>query len=342
MRIVFAANNGDIGGGEVMLLALAREAEYLGHDVLVVGPDNPDSLMIEAHSRGISTELLPSRGRIGYMTSLRRWWGKQDTGLLWCNGLLPAVATSGMDNRVVHLHQVPSARLKRLLPLARRNALLTLVPSSHMLSAVAGDDVLSNWSEKIEKIDSSIDESSIRIGFIGRFSSDKGLPTLIEALNKIKPDAQKRMRLVLAGEPKFVGKKDRRIVTDAIERSNVPVEQIGWATPSAFFSAVDFVVVPSVWQEPFGLVATETMSARVPLIVSDAGALPQIVGQEHPWIARAGDSDDLMRVISMALQASEEQRQLIVDRGYRRWESTYSPPAGRTALDELLKSIEGK
>ena len=307
-----------------------------------MGPAHPDQVVSEARSRGFNTQELPSNGRAGYMWSLRRWWVKERREILWCNGLLPAVATSGMKNRIVHLHQVPSAKLNRLLPLARKNSIRTLVPSNHMLKSISGAEVLPNWSEKVEKCDSLKDESSIRIGFIGRFSSDKGLPTLIEALNKISLDAHKGIRLVLAGEPKFVGEADRRKVMDAIESSTVEIDQIGWVKPSAFFSAVDFVVIPSVWQEPFGLVATETMSAQVPLIVSDAGALPEIVGNDYPWIARAGDSEDLGRVITRALKTSKEQRQQTVYRAYGRWESKFSPQAGRVALDELLKSIEGK
>jgi glycosyltransferase involved in cell wall biosynthesis len=41
-------------------------------------------------------------------------------------------------------------------------------------------------------------------------------------------------------------------------------------------AAADAVVVPSVWEEPFGLVAAEAQLAGVPVVVSRRGALPEI------------------------------------------------------------------
>lgn len=325
-----------------MLFALARQAQELGHKVVVVGPAHPEQVVLEARSRGFETEALPSLGRAGYMFSLRRWWKKERRGLLWCNGLLPAVATSGLGKRVVHLHQIPSAKLKGLVPYARKGAVRTVVPSAYMKISNPEASVLPNWNERMPSFDSLIDENFFRVGFMGRFSIAKGLPVLIRALDGEIGGDDRRVKLVLAGEHKFVNDADRRAIASAIENSQVQIEQIGWVRPAQFFSSVDLVVIPSVWPESFGLVATETMSARVPLIVSNAGALPQIVGDEYPWIARAGDSEDLNRVITTVLETSEEQRQQTVDRAYRRWESRYSPIAGRKALDELLKSIEGK
>jgi glycosyltransferase involved in cell wall biosynthesis len=42
-------------------------------------------------------------------------------------------------------------------------------------------------------------------------------------------------------------------------------------------SHADVIVVPSVWREPFGLVAAEAMALERPVVVSDRGALPEVV-----------------------------------------------------------------
>ena len=42
-RIHIAANNGGVGGGEVMLLEIAEAATSLGHEGHVVGPDLQDT-----------------------------------------------------------------------------------------------------------------------------------------------------------------------------------------------------------------------------------------------------------------------------------------------------------
>ena len=38
------------------------------------------------------------------------------------------------------------------------------------------------------------------------------------------------------------------------------------------------IVIPSIWQEPFGLVAAEAMSHGTAIISSNAGGLPEIIG----------------------------------------------------------------
>ena len=96
---------------------------------------------------------------------------------------------------------------------------------------------------------------------------------------------------------------------------------------------------PSTWAEPFGLVATEAMSARVPCVVSDAGALPEVLGPAHPWVARAGDVDDLATVVRQCAEASPEDRQAVVERAYARWEMHFSPAAGRERVASLVARL---
>ena len=49
-------------------------------------------------------------------------------------------------------------------------------------------------------------------------------------------------------------------------------------TPSAYFALTRLLLVPSVWEEPFGRVAAEAMINGVPPLVSNRGALPEVVG----------------------------------------------------------------
>jgi glycosyltransferase involved in cell wall biosynthesis len=49
------------------------------------------------------------------------------------------------------------------------------------------------------------------------------------------------------------------------------------ATPAEYFALTRLLLVPSVWPEPFGRVAAEAMINGIPPIVSDRGALPEVV-----------------------------------------------------------------
>jgi glycosyltransferase involved in cell wall biosynthesis len=48
--------------------------------------------------------------------------------------------------------------------------------------------------------------------------------------------------------------------------------------PSEFFALTRLLLVPSVWEEPFGRVAAEAMINAIPPLVSDRGSLPHVVG----------------------------------------------------------------
>jgi glycosyltransferase involved in cell wall biosynthesis len=48
--------------------------------------------------------------------------------------------------------------------------------------------------------------------------------------------------------------------------------------PADYFALTRILLVPSVWEEPFGRVAAEAMINAIPAIVGDRGSLPQVVG----------------------------------------------------------------
>ena len=48
--------------------------------------------------------------------------------------------------------------------------------------------------------------------------------------------------------------------------------------PADYFALTRLLVVPSVWEEPFGRVAAEAMINAIPPLVSNRGSLPQVIG----------------------------------------------------------------
>jgi glycosyltransferase involved in cell wall biosynthesis len=49
-------------------------------------------------------------------------------------------------------------------------------------------------------------------------------------------------------------------------------------TPADYFALTRVLLVPSIWEEPFGRVAAEAMVNGIPPIVSNRGSLPHVVG----------------------------------------------------------------
>jgi glycosyltransferase involved in cell wall biosynthesis len=260
---------------------------------------------------------------------------------LWCNGLLPALATAGRPDRIVHLHQMPWGAKRRLSRVARVGASATVVPSHYLAERLAPAEVLPNWTDGMSEAPARQGHGDqVAVGFIGRVGLEKGVHVLAAACSRLDPALRRRVRLVIAGDDRFVPAADRRTVQAALASSGVRVEQTGWISPKAFFARVDLAVVPSTRAESFGLVAAEAMAACRPVIVSDAGALAEVVGPDHPWVARRGDAGSLARALTAAIAALPADD--VTAAQHRRWEVEYSPDAGRQHLGDLVRRLVGR
>lgn len=345
--IVIATNNGDIGGGEVMLLRMAEALKGLGHRVSVVAPTEPGDLADAAGAAGFDTIRLPARGRSQWMRALRRWHHTElrrarhdghGHRLLWCNGLVPAVATAGHPARIVHLHQKPQGAAQlALLPIARAGAIATVVPSTYLQHAFSGSMVLPNWTAPIPvSARRRASDGPYVVGFLGRLSTDKGMVVLTEAIRLLEQRRPGEFRLLVAGEPRFVAPADYALVDHALAGLGDIVERPGWMDRDEFFSSVDALAVPSLFTESFGLGAAEAMAARVPLVVSADGALPEVVGPDGVTVP-PGDPAALADALERLLSNPDGDR---VDALHRRWQERFSPEAGARNLAQLLADLE--
>ena len=341
-ELYLATNNGDIGGGEVMLLNIARAARGLGYQVVIIGPANPPDLIEAAADEGFTRIVLPAKTRIQYMVQLRLWHRAHRDALLWCNGLVPAAATGGRTGRIVHLHQLPTGTNAKLVPFARKKALQTLVPSEYVAASVPGATVFPNWVQEVPlSLAKSTVPGVVRIGYLGRLTPSKGIGVLCQAIERLNTTVTvPEYRLVVAGAPVFASSEEEHEVSRALENIERYTDRLGWSTPQKLFDTVDMLVVPSQAPESFGLVAAEAMSARVPVIVSDAGALPEVVGEDYPYIYPAQDPSALVEKIRHLTQAFYQESDIlndIVSAAFWRWQELYSPDSGRERVRHLLE-----
>ncbi|MCS6711627.1 glycosyltransferase family 4 protein [Brachybacterium sp. EF45031] len=340
-RVAIATNNGDIGGGEVMLLNIAEALRSLGIEVLVLGPTGPGDLVSEARDRGFAVEALPAEGRRAWMVALLRWRLRHRDLPLWCNGLVPSLATAGIGPRLVHLHIVPEGLQRPAARIAQFGARRTVVISEFMRGRLGGGTVLHNWTEEISFRPRPLPERGpVRIGFLGRLTRDKGVHVLAEAVDRLRREHGLDVRLVLAGANRFGDAEDDRVISAALAPLGDAVERLGWVDRTEFFAGIDVAVFPSVWEEPFGLVAAEAMAAGIPFVISRSGALPEVTGSEHPWVVRPGDSADLARALFRLLRESgPDSLGPELKRARRRWEREFSPSAGRQRVALLLADL---
>lgn len=340
-HIAIATNNGDIGGGEVMLLNIAEALRDLDMRVLILAPMSPSELLEAARGRGFETVELRASSRAGYMLALARWRMRHRKIPLWCNGLVPTLATTSMGPRIAHLHILPVGLHAVAASIGRTGARRVLVPSDYMASRLRGTTVLENWTEDITcDVHCGAPSGPLRVGFLGRLTRDKGVHVLARAMQHVIDTSHHEVRLVLAGENRFGDADDDREISAALAPLGDRVEHWGWVEREKFFDEVDLAVFPSAWDEPFGLVAAEAMASGVPFVISNAGALPDVAGPEHPWVAARGIAKSLAVVVLRALADIEDgSANDAVRRARERWQLIYSPQAGTRRVAAMLCSL---
>lgn len=123
--------------------------------------------------------------------------------------------------------------------------------------------------------------------FVGRLEPEtKGIERLVERWNRAKTAGDLTgLRLNLVGTGPLEG-------SSAIEGDGV--RQLGFMERGALDQRLlsgRAVVVPSLWEEPFGLVAIEAFAAGLPVLATDRGALAETVGRLGSDCLLSADSD---------------------------------------------------
>ncbi|MRW93039.1 glycosyltransferase [Duganella sp. FT80W] len=147
--------------------------------------------------------------------------------------------------------------------------------------------------------------------YVGRLNPVKGVHVLIESFAEIRrrhPD----VRLIITGSSFFGGAArtdyERQLeelakpVNDAIVFTGfLPHDKLRY-----LYSAVDMIVLPSVWQDPCPLVVLEAMASGTLLVSSAVGGIPEVMEpQVNGVLVPPGDAAALARAVGDALDAPE-------------------------------------
>lgn len=113
--------------------------------------------------------------------------------------------------------------------------------------------------------------------FVGRLVSDKGVPVLLQALALLRDRGQKLSATIVGSGP------EGGALQALAHRLGLAgsVRFAGALAPSALapvLHAHRLLVVPSVWQEPFGLVVLEALACGCVPVVARSGGLPEAAG----------------------------------------------------------------
>jgi glycogen(starch) synthase len=291
-----------IGGVEVFSARLLPALVHRGHEITVVA----------GHHRAGLPEVTVVEG-----VTVRRYWFHQLLAANDLPGVAETVAQIGrlkqeLRPEVIHLNTLGPSVLFHLQSVARLPAPVLLTLHSPLMREAVGPDTLygralrsARWlncnSHALRNdVCRNVPEMELRssvtycgmdppalepaprpraepvvLGF-GRLVADKGFDLAVRAFATVRARFP-RARLVLAGEGEARSGLERLATACGIGGA---VDFAGPQSPEqipGLINRASVVVVPSRWDEPFGLVALEAALMARPVVAARAGGLVEVV-----------------------------------------------------------------
>ena len=172
------------------------------------------------------------------------------------------------------------------------------------------------------------------VGFVGRFVEEKGLLTLTEALAGLQEKIWKCLLLgrgelqsTLLEKARELGIKDRLILVESVPHDHV----------QKYINLMNTLVLPSEttykfktltsvgWKEQFGHVLIEAMACKVPVIGSDSGEIPHVIG-DAGLVFPEGNVEELRNCL-MQLMEQKELAENLAQKGYEKAINQYTNKA---------------
>lgn len=126
--------------------------------------------------------------------------------------------------------------------------------------------------------DEPSEERPFRIGYFGRLVEEKGVHTLLDSVSQL--DWDWRLRLLGGGPMRHT--LEQQAARSGINQSITFIDQVPSTDMPHQYHEIDVLVLPSLtrpnWKEQFGRVLIEAMGSGIPVIGSDSGAIPDVIG----------------------------------------------------------------
>ena len=146
----------------------------------------------------------------------------------------------------------------------------------------------------------------LRLGFLGTMMVSKAPHVLLEAVAGLPADAVSLD--MVGGYSPYHGDDAYRATLDAFPaKGNVTFHgPVGHDRAIEALASIDVLVVPSIWPENSPLVIREAFLARIPVVASRIGGIPEMVADgRNGLLFEAGNVDDLRRTLIRLLQEPE-------------------------------------
>ncbi|MFW5940664.1 MAG: glycosyltransferase family 4 protein [Chloroflexota bacterium] len=335
---IHAAPVGPRSRAQVFLDSFGQRAiqEALRH---VLDAEQPDVVHVQ-HLMGLPLSLLNQlkAARTPIVITLHDYWFPCANGQLltnydnqvcegprwWLNCARCALVRAGVGDRrwltpaVAPVFAYRSARLQRWLAQADR-----VIAPTHFVRDTY--DRLNMPTENVVVVPHGIEVPAhvlqaeattlprhpgrLHVVYVGSLAHQKGLHVLVEAVNRLAPDA---VRLTIYGDhdkfPDYVRSLQAQAQHPGITFPGRITRHDFWPM---LLQEADVAVLPTLWYEASPLTIQEMFAARVPLVASNIGALPEKIRHGVDGLLfPPGDAAALRDVLQRLLEDPKELRRL--------------------------------
>jgi L-malate glycosyltransferase len=184
------------------------------------------------------------------------------------------------------------------------------------------------------------------IGFVGRFVPEKGIMTLIEALVTLK---DKPWKFLLIGRGELRAEIMQKAIEHNIKDKIIIIENVAHHEVPKYINLMSTLVLPSEttykfktltaigWKEQFGHVIIEAMASQVPVIGSNSGEIPYVIG-DAGLIFPEGDIQALANCL-LQLIDNPEYAQHLGEMGFQKAMVKYTNKALAKEQLEFYKEL---
>ena len=192
----------------------------------------------------------------------------------------------------------------------------------------------------------NIQPNDFVVGFVGRFVEEKGLLTLAKALTDLQKFSWKWL---LVGR----GQLQQTLIEWAIENNLqnrlIWVESVPHDQVYQYINLMNVLVLPSEttdkfktltaagWKEQFGHVLIEAMACQVPVIGSNSGEIPHVIG-EAGLVFPEGNAEALKNCLTQIIE-NPELAKCLSQKGYERVKKNYTNKALAQQLLKFYKEL---
>ena len=176
-----------------------------------------------------------------------------------------------------------------------------------------------------------VERDQFTVGWLGRLSHEKGADVLVEALTHLPSDVW----------VSFIGDGRERESLIALAKARGVADRIRWhgivADARALLHAIDVFVLSSR-TEGTPMTLLEAMGARVPIVATRVGGVPDVVGDAEALLVSPDDPSAIARAIQMVRDAPAATATRVAA-ARERLESTFSVEPWLRAYERLYREV---